>query len=393
MSSLSVIIHGEAHGDVQYRDNSDGYPRLFAKGSNSEVDTYVVTGDTFIYLYNDRISEETQYFYRDRSGNQSPIAFRGINQIFNFDDDTIVTVGNLLVLESSMKIENILHWYQTTIEDEPAPNVNGIVSLYFNILNNSLTIRLTQANGSHVDYILSSNTDTVDDSNPEYLNSLTYSITNALRSFINEINSSSSLNNLSWVDAIGNPFTAKELGLPNGIDDKIELIKENTATDYLCFNTIKLNSGIRTEGVPVGDPEYLYKDQEISSRQFFYNDSLGNQTPVQYQKTVERLVTETTKAVEPGSYIQLVIYFNAESSTVDYIDDEGLRSSCRFNGEDIFWGVRGTIGTEVTMIKIEDAIYQTSHFYIDVSEDRLILYPKEDYAEYCIQSAILTGVM
>lgn len=392
MSSLSVILLNSSHGEVQYNGDKNDYPRLYPEGSSSEIDICDIVGETFIYLYNDRISEDTQYFYQDSKGTLEPVSFQGKNKVFDFDENTIVSVGNLLVLENTINLKGILHWYKTTVDGEPAQNLNGITEFYFNIINSVLTIR-SISGGAQTDYQLLALDDECDNTKPEYQNSIYNAISSTLRNLIDELSELASGTEDDIIVQSLEKYKAKESTFPDNVNDKTELIERNTAPDYICFNTLLLNSGIRTTGEAIGDPLFLYLDQETSARQFVYVNSLGEQTPVQFQNMVERLVTETTKAVKLGDYIQLIIYFNADSSTVDYEDSTGLITTCQFDGEDIFWGVRGHTGTDIIMIKVEEAVYQSKHFYIDVSEERLILYPKDDYAEYCIQSATLTNVL
>lgn len=192
------------------------------------------------------------------------------------------------------------------------------------------------------------------------------------------------------------PMDAKPSKLADGVEDKTNLIREHQVVDYISFDSCKQNIGSSGISYPIGDPELIYKGAEINNPayQFSYIDSNGNQEPIYWQKTSRVIQPDSIELVKEGSMIQLVLFHSLNMTEGVIFDNEPIKFSDKGETSNITYGYEDEKGSyDTVVVRAEEGLYNTDYFFIEISNKRLVIYPKEDYPEYRIESAILTNVI
>lgn len=186
--------------------------------------------------------------------------------------------------------------------------------------------------------------------------------------------------------------------IPSNFEDSEELIRDLQISDYLTFDTIYKGSQSSKTELSNSEFENIYLDEESDSKKLqFSSDKLSNIVwgvveEVEGELKLEQLPTDSVLSLSMYGYITPV-------SPIQYKDSKGTKV-VEFNGLPVYYKEStqsrggGSKFWVTTLIKISDSVVKTPYFLVDISKERLIIYPwSTDMVEYQLQSAKLINVI
>lgn len=186
--------------------------------------------------------------------------------------------------------------------------------------------------------------------------------------------------------------------IPPNFEDSEELIRDLQVSDYLTFDTIYKGSQNSKTELSNSEFENIYLDEESNSKKLqFSSDKLsdivwGVIEEVGGELKLEKLPTDSVLSLSMYGYITPV-------SPIQYKDHKGAKV-VEFNGSPVYYKEStqslegGSKFWVTTLIKISDSVVKTPYFLVDISKERLIIYPwSTDMVEYQLQSAKLINVI
>lgn len=194
------------------------------------------------------------------------------------------------------------------------------------------------------------------------------------------------------------PESREFKSIPSNFEDSEELIRDLQISDYLTFDTIY--KGSQNSKVKLSDSEFenIYLDEESDNKKLqFSSDKVsdivwGVLEEVDGKLKLEQLPTNSVLSLSMYGYITPI-------TPIKYNDSNGTKV-VEFNGSPAYYkeSVQSLEGGSkfwvTTLIKISDSVVKTPYFLVDISKERLIIYPwSTDMVEYQLQSAKLINVI
>lgn len=186
--------------------------------------------------------------------------------------------------------------------------------------------------------------------------------------------------------------------IPTSFEDSEELIKDLQVSDYLTFDTIY--KGSQNPKVKLSETKFenIYLNEESVEKKFqFSSDNIsdivfGVLEEVDGELKLEQIPTDSVLSLSMYGYITPV-------TPIKYKDPKGI-TLIKFNGSTAYYkeSVQSLEGGSkfwvTTLVKISDSVVKTPYFLVDISKERLIIYPwSTDMVEYQLQSAKLINVI